>query len=164
MQSNSYKFQTQWRVEATAEEIYDLISHPLDFPRWWPAVYLHVEEIRPADKDGLGGCVRLHTKGWLPYTLTWESCCTEAERPTRLAIRATGDFEGTGLWTIRQDGRHANVTFDWQIRAEKPVLRYFSFLLKPIFAANHQWAMAQGERGLKNELARSRKQSGRVAE
>ncbi len=76
MQSNSYQFQTQWRVEATAEEIYDLISHPLDFPRWWPAVYLHVEEIRPADKDGLGGCVRLHTKGWLPYTLTWESCCT----------------------------------------------------------------------------------------
>jgi len=47
-----------------------------------------------------------------------------------------------------------NLTYDWRIRAEKPLLRWLSPLLKPLFAANHRWAMAQGERSLARELAR----------
>jgi hypothetical protein len=46
------------------------------------------------------------------------------------------------------------IEYDWKIRAEKPLLRSFSFLLKPIFAANHRWAMARGEGSLRLELAR----------
>ena len=38
----------------------------------------------------------------------------------------------------------ANITFDWKIRADKTLLRLLSFLLKPVFAANHRWAMAKG--------------------
>jgi len=47
-----------------------------------------------------------------------------------------------------------NVTYDWKIKAEKPLLRYFSFIMKPIFSANHHWAMAKGEESLQRELAR----------
>lgn len=32
----------------------------------------------------------------------------------------------------------------------------FSFLLRPIFAANHRWTLARGEESLKLELARRR--------
>jgi hypothetical protein len=49
-----------------------------------------------------------------------------------------------------------NITFDWKLVAEKPLLRYLSFLFKPIFSANHRWAMARGEESLKRELARKR--------
>jgi Polyketide cyclase / dehydrase and lipid transport len=154
MASNDYQFFTHWRVRATAEEIYELISKPMDFPRWWPEVYLNVEEVAPGDERGVGHCVRLHTRGWLPYTLDWQSCCTEADRPLRLAIRASGDFDGRGIWTLRQDGEYVDVTFDWQLRADKPLLRDFSFLLKPPFSANHRWAMARGKEALERELAR----------
>ena len=41
-----------------------------------------------------------------------------------------------------------------RIRAEKPLLRYLSFLLKPVFSANHRWAMARGEESLRAELGR----------
>ena len=44
--------------------------------------------------------------------------------------------------------------YDWKIRADKPLLKYGSFLMKPIFSANHRWAMAKGEESLKLELAR----------
>jgi hypothetical protein len=54
----------------------------------------------------------------------------------------------------------ADVTYDWRIRAEKPLLRAFSFVLKPIFAANHRWAMARGEESLALELRRRRGESG----
>ena len=49
-----------------------------------------------------------------------------------------------------------DITYDWRLRAEKPLLRNLSFLLKPLFEANHRWAMAQGEESLKLELARRR--------
>ena len=69
---------------------------------------------------------------------------------------ASGDFEGRGIWTFKQNDLWADITYDWKISAEKPLLRYFSFIMKPIFSANHYWAMARGEESLKLELARRR--------
>ena len=46
--------------------------------------------------------------------------------------------------------------YDWKIRADKPLLRRLSFALKPIFSANHHWAMRKGEESLRLELARRR--------
>src|SRR5262249_10169024 len=71
-------------------------------------------------------------------------------------IVASGDFDGRGEWTFVQDGSHVNIQYDWRIRAEKPLLRHLSPLLRPLFEANHQWAMAQGEESLKVELLRRR--------
>src|SRR5690349_11381736 len=103
MPSNEYHFITRWRVRGTADEVFELISHPLDYPRWWPSVYLETEEIEPGDDLGIGRRIRLHTKGWLPYTLLWESTATESVKPRRLAIRASGDFNGRGIWTFQQN-------------------------------------------------------------
>ena len=157
--TNDYHFITHWRIEASEEAVYDLISHPADYPRWWPSVYLDAAVLDPGGQDGLGRRVRFHTKGWLPYTLRWESCAIEKERPRRLVVRATGDFDGRGIWTLEQHGESVNVTFDWQLIADKPLLRYLSFLFKPAFAANHRWAMARGEESLRLELLRRRAQT-----
>ena len=154
MAANSYHFITRWRLRATPEQVYDIISEPLEFSRWWPSVYLGVEELEHGDAGGTGRRVRFHTRGWLPYTLRWESRATEAVRPRRLAICATGDFDGTGVWMFEPDREFVRVTFDWKLKAEKPLLRYLSFLLKPVFSANHRWAMKRGEESLRLELAR----------
>jgi hypothetical protein len=49
--------------------------------------------------------------------------------------------------------------YDWRIRADKPLLRYGSFVFRPIFGANHRWAMARGEESLNLELRRRRAQT-----
>ena len=157
---NEYHFVTHWRVQGTAEEVYDVLNNPLDLPRWWPSVYLSVKQMnRPGgvfdSSEGAGADVfELHTKGWLPYTLCWRLRQTESQRPRSFRLQAWGDFDGTGLWTFAQDGHLVDITYDWRIKAEKPLLRYLSFLFKPIFSANHRWAMEQGEKSLKRELAR----------
>lgn len=156
MAVNDYQFVTNWRVEGTCGEVADVIGAPLDLPRWWPAVYLDVEELEPPDEWGLGGRVRLKTQGWLPYTVAWEFVVTDSKYPHELGIHATGDFIGRGHWTFEQDGGFVNVRFDWQVSAEKPLLRRLSAALRPVFEANHRWAMAQGEESLKLELARRR--------
>lgn len=152
MSSNEYHFITHWRVAGTVKEVYDLISNPMDLVRWWPAVYLDVQE--RDDSSGAGTIYSLYTKGWLPYTLRWQFRITESQYPSTIALQAWGDFDGQGIWTFAQEGLWVNITYDWRIRAEKPLLRYGSFLLKPIFAANHRWAMRMGEQSLKLELAR----------
>ena len=72
---------------------------------------------------------------------------------------ATGDLEGRGIWTFAQDGRFVNVTYDLTIKANKPLIEKFSFLLKPIFRSNHNWTMKRGEESLKLELLRRRAKS-----
>jgi hypothetical protein len=67
-----------------------------------------------------------------------------------------GDLDGTGRWTFAQDGPEAVVTYDWPVAATKPLLRRLTWLLRPVFAANHRWATARGEESLRLELRRRR--------
>ena len=152
--SNDYRFVTRWVVQSTCEEVSEVLGNPLDLPRWWPMVYLEVVELRAAGASGTGRRVRLLTKGKLPYKLRWEFEVVELRFPYGFTIATTGDFEGTGAWTFAQNGALVDITFDWRIRAEKRLLRWLSFVFKPIFEANHRWAMARGEECLVRELAR----------
>lgn len=66
------------------------------------------------------------------------------------------NFEGRYLITLQETSGQATVTFDTKLRVTKPLLRYLSWVLKPIFKANHFWSMARGREGLVQELARRR--------
>jgi hypothetical protein len=142
---NDYHFITHWRVRGNVDEIIDILKDAEDLPRWWPSVYIDVKK--------RGDIVELYTKGWLPYTLRWSFRVLE-NKPGGFIIEAFGDFVGRGEWTLTQSGDDIDITYDWHIRAEKPLLKLLSPILKPIFAANHRWAMARGEESLKIELAR----------
>lgn len=154
MSAPAYRFVTHWRVRGDLDDVADVLSDATDLPRWWPAVYLDAVETRPGDDDGIGQEIALHTRGALPYTLRWHFRVTESDFPHRFALDAWGDFVGRGEWQLRQDGPDVHVTYDWRVRAEKPLLRRLTWLLRPAFAANHHWAMRQGEASLRRELAR----------
>ena len=150
-----YHFVTRWRVRATPQEVFDILTDAESLPRWWPSVYRSVETIPLG--DGTKKRV-LDTQGWLPYRLHWEARVVEEEHdpPHSLGITASGDFQGTGRWTLEADGPFTEVRYEWRVRADKPLLRIFSFLLKPVFSWNHRWAMARGLESLELELARRR--------
>lgn len=154
MLNNDYHFITRWRFKSTPQEITEIISDARDLTRWWPSVYLDARVLEPGDERGVGSVIDLYTKGWLPYTLRWRFRVSESRAPFGLTLEANGDFVGRGIWTFEADGEWVNITYDWKIRAEKPLLRTFSPLMKPIFSANHHWAMRQGETSLNLELQR----------
>lgn len=159
MSSNDYRFTTHWRVPGTIEQVADIIGDAPSLVRWWPSVYLEVKQLSAGDKNGLGKVIDLYTKGWLPYTLRWQFRVTEVNYPHGFSLRAWGDFVGEGIWTFEQDGDWVNVIYVWKVQADKPLLKHLSFLMKPIFSANHRWAMEMGEKSLKLELARHRAQT-----
>lgn len=156
MAAHDYHFVTHWRIAGTAAELYDVLADADGLKRWWPSVYLDARVLESGDEHGIGRVVDLYTKGWLPYTLRWRFRITDAERPRGLSLQANGDFVGRGVWTFVEDGPYVDVTYDWSIRAEKPFLRAMSWLLKPVFALNHRWAMWQGYLSLLLELRRRR--------
>lgn len=81
---NDYHFITHWHVAGRIGRVYDLIADPVEYPRWWSSVYLETSELARGNERGVGRPFRLYTKGFLPYTLRWESCAIEADRPHRL--------------------------------------------------------------------------------
>ena len=142
-----YKFHSHWRVTATPEEVTEILSDGNDLPRWWPDVYLQVEEVEP-------GVYKLLTKGWLPYKLRWSFRVTERNHPHGFSLEAWGDLEGSGVWKFSRDGDFTDIDYDWTVYARKPLLRVLSPVLKPLFEWNHRWAMARGEESLKREIER----------
>ncbi|MBP1804870.1 SRPBCC family protein [Rubellimicrobium aerolatum] len=151
-----YCIVTTWRVEAALEEVGAILADIPALPVWWPSVYLAVEEKAPGDARGIGKEVALHTKGWLPYTLRWRFRVTEVDPPRRVVLEPRGDFTGRGEWTFAQEGPVAVIRYEWDVVARKPLLRVLGPVLRPLFVANHLWAMRMGERSLRLEILRRR--------
>lgn len=157
MSTSAYHFSTTWRVRATLAEVNAILGNAADLPRWWPAVYLAVEQIHAGDPEsGVGRVIRLFTKGWLPYTLRWQFEVVSSRNPNGFVLEARGDFDGRGEWTFVQDGEHVNIVYDWRINANKPLLKALTPVLRPLFSANHRWAMRTGLQSLELELRRHR--------
>jgi len=156
MPTTEYHFIDKWRVAGDVKEVADIIDDAQSLPRWWPSVYFEVNEIESGGPGGVGKLISLRAAGWLPYTLRINFRTVESRYPNGFSMEASGDLEGTGIWTFEQDGPYVRIRYDWTIRANKPIIRRLSFLLKPIFRSNHNWTMKRGEESLKLELARRR--------
>jgi hypothetical protein len=154
MPANSYQFLTEWRIEASRELLYEILKESKDYPGWWPDVYLDADYQPSGRADHVGDRVKFLTKGWLPYRLRWTAVVLRHERPHTIEITAEGDFVGRGVWRLEPRGSGTFVTFDWQLRADKPLLRWLSPVFKPIFEWNHRWAMARGFESLCREAER----------
>jgi hypothetical protein len=156
MAANDYHFVDRWRVKGTVDEVSEIISDAESLPRWWGSVYHTVEVLEPGGVDDVGKLISLRASGWLPYTLTLQFRTIESNKPYGFTMTATGDLEGIGIWTFEPDREFVNVTYDWTVLANKPIVRKLSFLLKPIFRGNHNWTMRRGDESLKLELLRRR--------
>ncbi len=155
MDATEYRFVTRWRVPGTCEAVYAILEDVPRVARFWPQLYRTAAVTEPG--DGVRGkTVAAETKGFLPYVIHWNFRVTDSDRPHGFAIEAWGDLVGSGRWTFVQDGTDVDVTYHWSVRSEKPLLKRLSFLLRPLFALNHNWVMDRGRDGLLRELAKER--------
>ncbi len=143
-----YHFKTHWRVRARIEDIFEILTQAGNYPKWWGLKYFTAREIVSAGPNGLGQTVEFEMRGWLPYTLRWQLKSVEADKPTHIAGISSGDFSGLGVWTLKQDGPWADITFNWTVIVHKPFLKTWGFLLKSLFMWNHDWVMSRAEKGL----------------
>jgi hypothetical protein len=156
---NDYHVTTTWHVDAGVDEVAAVLDEPAALSRWWPAAFLGVTVVtRPHGLRGARGWV--WSKGWLPYTLRFQYDATELPDRPGVFIRVTGDFEGRCVCSVTPRGARVAIEFDWRVRARKPMVRRLSWLLRPVFIANHRWVMARGLESLRLELSRRRAEAG----
>jgi hypothetical protein len=162
MAINDYRFITLWNIDGTIEEAAEVLEDIEGLTQWWPSVYLSMVLLDPGGKKGIGKTVRFLTRGWLPYSLDWTLRVVESESPHRFVIEAEGDFVGRGIWRLTQVGNRAEIVYDWEVRADKPLLKFLSCVLKPLFGANHRWAVSERWVGIHWRRARRAGQLERI--
>lgn len=141
-----YRFLSTWKVPAPIDEVYDVVGDTLRYPEWWGDVFLRVEGDEGPPRPGRRASV--FARGFLPYRIRWSGVVTKADRPNGFAIALSGDFDGSGIWRLAPDGEGTSAELDWRPEVNKPLIRYLTPILRPIFAKNHYWAMDRGQQGI----------------
>lgn len=148
-----YTLNTHWRIPGNISDAYEILTRPLDYPKWWGLKDFTAIEISGAGADSLGQTVQFEMKGWLPYRLRWQLRAIEAEKPHHIAGVSKGDFEGLGVWSLKQDNGWADITFNWGVTVQHPFLRRWAMLLRPLFLWNHHWVMNKSKQGMEKMMS-----------
>jgi hypothetical protein len=131
--------------------IYQL-KHSENWHLWWQGV-LGVDELKPGDANGVGSIRRSRWKSALPYTLEFDMEVMRVEEPHVIEVRAFGELEGTGLWTLTaDDASHTSVRYDWKVNTNKSWMNMLAPIARPFFQWNHDVIMEWGGKGLAKRL------------
>lgn len=147
-----YAFVDEWEVAAPREAVFDAIADARTYPQWWRPVYIDVDADGPAE---LGKQSRQHFKGRLPYHLNTRSTVVALDPPHTITGDVDGDLRGRGTWTLTPTATGTHVRFDWQVFADRRLLRVLTPVLRPVFRWNHNWAIARAKEGLEPFARRS---------
>jgi hypothetical protein len=143
---------SRWRLEATRERVWDLLTNPAGWPDWWPYLAA-VRQIASGDSDGMGARHAFRWRSGLGYELHIVMSTRRVERWRELEGAASGDLCGIGLWVIEDDAPGAiRVTYRWDVELNKPWMRLLAPALRPVFAWRHFVVMTAGARGLARRL------------
>ncbi|HEX6361456.1 MAG TPA: SRPBCC family protein [Albitalea sp.] len=142
---------SRWHLAAPVETVWNAIKAADGWPGWWRYVR-SVRELSPGDAEGLGAVRRIAWSSRLPYGIDFDVVITEAERPRRLAGRASGAIEGVGTWELVPEGATTRVTYTWSVELARPWMRLLAPIATPVFRWNHDAVMRAGAQGLARHL------------
>jgi len=138
---------THWHLDAPIRRVWEALSKPGDWPRWWRYVRA-VEQLAPGDDEGIGAVRRYTWTSRLPYRIRFDMRTTALQEPVLMEGVASGDLQGSGRWQLQSEGSTTRVRYDWIVLVDKPWMRLFAPVLAPAFAWNHNQVMREGGRGL----------------
>ena len=147
----SYRFLTTWLLDAPREGVWERLEDAVSWPEWWRGV-VRVEELHPGDEHGVGGRHRIEWRSRIPYPIEFEFETDEVDAPRRMAGRAFGELEGTGVWRLWEDAGVTAVVYDWDVTTTKSWMNALAPVARPVFAWNHDVVMRQGGEGLARRL------------
>lgn len=148
-----YNFVTVWRFPQSIDCVWQVINAPEDYPRWWPNI-LSYRCLTPHNPRGVGAQGERVVRGFLPYSLRYTTTITLSDPPRELAYDAAGDLVGRGRFVLAQSADQTEVVIYWQVYTQGRWLNRLAPMLKWLFAANHNFVMRRGQRGLAAWLKR----------
>jgi hypothetical protein len=160
----AYSFVTIWQFHEPIDRVWAAIEAAEDYPRWWPDI-LYYKCLTPDNPRGVGAQGQRAVHGFLPYSLQYTTRITKCQAPHDLVYDAAGDLVGNGRFVLKEIPRDeaacgasntlTEVTIYWNVNTNGRWLNRLAPLLKWLFAANHNYVMRRGQRGLAKWLKRN---------
>ena len=148
-----YTWLSTWTIAAPPARVWQAISRPEAWPRWWPYV-AEVRLLRAGDADDLGALRRFVWRTRLPYRIRFDAETVAVARERLLVARALGDVDGQGTWRLTPEAGGTRGEYEWRISLDRPWMRRFAPLAAPLFKWNHDAVMRAGAAGLARHLGR----------
>ncbi len=152
MAAKDFHLITEWTLDAPIDAVWEVLTIPEDWPRWWKAVK-RVDLLEKGNSDGTGSLRRMTWATALPYALSFDMRTTKIEPKALIEGQASGELNGLGRWTLRADGNQTRVRYDWIVAVSKPWMQLCAPVLPPVFAWNHNVVMGWGLAGIRKRLA-----------
>ncbi len=153
----SFDIDSVWDIRAQEHELEFVVRDPMHITNWWSKVFMRAEAVGGDINAECGLDVKLWAKGLLPHTFLFEANAKYDESVNRLMVRTVGDFDGLGTIELVPSSDYVTVCINWRVNVNKHYLYLLMIITKPLFTANHKWAMRQGKRGLQKEIERRRR-------
>ena len=142
---------SRWLIAAPIDTLWGEIYAVENWPKWWKYVR-RVQELRKGDDSGVGAVRRYTWSSRLPYSLTFDMRVTRVERPYFLEGEASGELNGSGLWTLSVTPSGTQIRYDWNVATTRTWMNLLAPLLGPAYRWNHGEVMRAGARGLAARL------------
>ena len=148
---NNMALASQFEIDTQIERVWDELTQPEHWPEWWDYVE-SVELLEAGNADDLNALRKVRWKTALPYQIDILVRTLIVEKPYNIVLNAQGDLNGMGRWQLEPTAKGTCIRYIWCIQLEKPWMRWFAPLLKPVFAWNHHRVMQAGAQGLAQRL------------
>lgn len=151
-----FDLSSSWLLPAASSDVWAVIAHPdINWHLWWPGC----SQPRPTEHETcspglMGTTAHLAFSAALGYRLALELRTTGTDDSRWVEFSADGDLRGTGSAVLREEPGGTRLDIDWRVEPSKRWMRMLSPVAAPAFILAHRLLMAQGERGLRAELAR----------
>lgn len=153
MPSNQFELVSDWCLNASVEEVWQVLTDAERWPDWWPCVET-VEQTDPGKPTGERSVWRYTWKTMLPYKLRLELRVSRIEPPVLLEAEVRGDVRGYGVCRIRRTEHGTLVRYEWNVRTSRRWMNWLAPIARPLFLWNHRRVMEQGEAKLAMRLSR----------
>lgn len=146
-----YRFVTTWTLTAPVERVWAEVGDPLRWKSYWSGLE-DVRALSPDAEPGPGSRYELVFKSFLPYTLSLRARVDEYVARSRMVIRTEGELEGTAEFTVDDVSQGARTRLVWTTRTTKPWMNALAFVMRDLFAWNHDVLMRKAGNGLAEVL------------
>jgi carbon monoxide dehydrogenase subunit G len=151
---------SRWALAASRERVWELLTQPEQWPRWWPRLESARRTVAGAP-DGTGAVTEFCWNSGLGYRVEFEVATVRVLPACEIEGAVRGSVKGSGLWLVEPEGPGVRLTYRWDVELQRPWMRFFAPLLWPVFASRHFRVMRDGARAMAGQLGCP---SGRVEE
>jgi hypothetical protein len=147
---------TEWFFDAPVERVWLEVCDSqgwTTWPEWWSD--WKEMKLRGSGEIGVGSIIDCEARAGLPYTLRYQLELEKIEAPHFTEFTVSGDLEGRGRWTLKEQDGGTAITYYWKVGTTNPILNFFGRFpfAKSMMEKNHDEMMARGFDGIKERLA-----------